>query len=213
MKKFILCLLVVGFWASFMQTVFAIPFNLSRGTDNQSSLTYSAGGISFTLNNAEDLDGNDATFGVGTQGLYFSSGEGGGGVSGDLNIDTFDVTFNRDVTIRSFVRTYSFGSGDISFTISGGGQSSGAVNIGGDGGVLVSYDDGTSGRIISFNSGDIPYFQANQVYTFDFTYGTGNRAIGIREMEVRAHTPIPEPGSVTLLGLGLLGLARWRRQA
>jgi hypothetical protein len=37
--------------------------------------------------------------------------------------------------------------------------------------------------------------------------------LGIDELEVYGTTPVPEPGTYVLLGVGLLGLAFWKRKA
>ena len=218
----------------------AISFNLSTGTDDSSSLTYTAGGVTLTLNNAVDTSGNAANFGITSEaGIFFSNTVPGATVyDGSPNIDTFDITFSHDVTISSFTRGYDLipsstsesPDPSMSFTISRGNASSGTVNIGGSTGTTVDYGTSEGGLQIAFDQGGIPYFAANQAYTVDFTRGAEARFLSLYSLDLdryRAPAPesiiqiiqvprspsvIPEPGTMTLLSLGLIGLAGYRRR-
>ena len=225
MKKYMgLGLLALAFYLISATGALATSFDLSTGTDNSASLTYTSGGITLTLNNAVDTDGNAANFAVATgDGLVFSNREVSAPTySGSDAIDTFDITFNKDVTITSFTRGSNSGvamDSGMSFSISRGDDSSGTVDIA-----------GTTDHTITFSQGDIDFFAANQAYTVDFTRGTGIRTLAIRSLDVSAYTApameniedtivipitpgvIPEPGTMTLLSLGLIGLAGYRRR-
>ncbi len=184
--------------SSFSANSMATVIDFSGLANGQGSSDYTADGVTATISNPTNYSGGLTTFASDYDGLGFRLTDDWFYAAGHTDIDTFDISFTKDVTIDQFVIDYAESNGSVGFSISGSNGTSAFLDISNPG-------------TYSFNSGSIPQFLASQNYTFNFT-ATGDRLSQIAQLHFTEVSNVPVPAAVWLFASGLIGFLGMRKR-
>jgi hypothetical protein len=198
------------------------------GYDSARNVTYSAGdlfidttGIPIYGSNAAPLGGGGSGYPVVENGYGYNyvldfERDSGGKLLGGYNI----IPLSSDSMVEKVYFNQNGGSNPFLY-VSGGGASKGTGTFTyfenktadeiktmlGDGSLALGGNGSYTGDIHNVLAVDLGFLPAGTEFYAHFTEGCGND-----DLMGKGTTPVPEPGTMILLGSGLIGLAGWGRK-
>ena len=181
-------------WAS---QGWAATLTFDSSIHGESSFTATVDGIKVTLSNPETPDGTATTFSTDSEDSIL--------LSNGYDAVHFDISFDQTVRLNSIfspLATHNSSPSNLQhyFTIShAGGDTSGQHSL--------LFGENYFNRTINYIPGTLPILMADTSYAFDviLTHDpTVTPAIGYFQLQSINFSPIPEPGTMTLLSLGLI---------